>query len=109
MIGVALACYGEIEVGLPGFVATCFCVLLAALKVVLSGEMLTGSNKVSQSSFVAWPRGVSVTVSSSREVPVIMRRLEAYVLPCRGRVPACLSYLGMRVAGLLGAVSGKRW
>lgn len=46
MVGVALACYGETAQSVIGFVVTCMCVILAALKVVLSGEMLTGDMKV---------------------------------------------------------------
>lgn len=46
MIGVALACYGEMDINVVSFTVTAFCVLLAALKVLLSGEMLTGSMKV---------------------------------------------------------------
>lgn len=46
MLGVALACYGETTESIVGFVVTALCVILAALKVVLSGEMLTGEMRV---------------------------------------------------------------
>eukprot|EP00904_Undaria_pinnatifida_P007317 jgi/Undpi1/3715/HiC_scaffold_16.g07085.m1 len=46
VVGVALACYGETAQSVIGFVVTCMCVILAALKVVLSGEMLTGDMKM---------------------------------------------------------------
>lgn len=46
VVGVALACCGEMEVTIVSFLVTCGCVVLAALKVVVSGEMLTGTMKV---------------------------------------------------------------
>ncbi|CAN0387676.1 unnamed protein product, partial [Laminaria digitata] len=46
VVGVALACYGETAQSVVGFAVTGACVLLAALKVVLSGEMLTGEMKM---------------------------------------------------------------
>jgi drug/metabolite transporter (DMT)-like permease len=41
--GVMIACFGDMEYTTLGFVYTMSCVILAALKAVVAGEMLTGS------------------------------------------------------------------
>jgi len=46
VFGVALSCYGDMSYTALGFFFTCACVVLAALKVVASGELLTGNLKL---------------------------------------------------------------
>jgi hypothetical protein len=46
VLGVACSCYGDMSYTAEGFLYTAACVVLAATKVVASGEMMAGANKM---------------------------------------------------------------
>lgn len=46
IVGVAMSCYGDMTYTALGFIYTAACVILAALKAVAAGQMLTGPHKL---------------------------------------------------------------
>jgi drug/metabolite transporter (DMT)-like permease len=46
IVGVMMACFGDMTYTTIGFMYTLSCVILAALKAIVAGEMLTGSLKL---------------------------------------------------------------
>lgn len=54
IVGVAMACFGDMTYTAVGFVVTLVCVILAAAKVVCGGEMLRGEAQLQPMELLDW-------------------------------------------------------
>eukprot|EP00550_Attheya_septentrionalis_P009158 CAMPEP_0198285922 /NCGR_PEP_ID=MMETSP1449-20131203/5145_1 /TAXON_ID=420275 /ORGANISM="Attheya septentrionalis, Strain CCMP2084" /LENGTH=396 /DNA_ID=CAMNT_0043983535 /DNA_START=167 /DNA_END=1357 /DNA_ORIENTATION=- len=93
IIGVALACLGDMTFSVIGFIFTALAVVLAALKVVASGEMLSGEFKlhpVDLLSKMTPSAAVQCLILSflTGEVKAIMERWDSELNPAVNFAPA---------------------
>jgi drug/metabolite transporter (DMT)-like permease len=98
VLGVAMACFGDMTYTTLGFCYTVGCVLLAAVKVVTAGEMLTGSLKMHPVDLLghlaplAMVQCISLSVATG-EVYEIASRPELYLTDFRPMLVVILSGL----------------
>ncbi|KAG7364824.1 triose-phosphate transporter family protein [Nitzschia inconspicua] len=84
IVGVMMACFGDMEYTILGFVYTLSCVILAALKAVVAGEMLTGSLKLHPVDLLGHLAPLAmiqciIMSLATGEIPAILRRPELYL------------------------------
>lgn len=96
IIGVALACYGDMDYTVIGFVYTLSSVILAALKAVVAGQMLTGTLKLHPVDLLghlaplAMFQCICLSIATG-EVSAIIRRPELYLTDARPMLLVLLS------------------
>jgi drug/metabolite transporter (DMT)-like permease len=96
VVGVAMACYGDMAFTKIGFFYTAACVVIAALKVTLAGEMLTGNLKLHPVDLLchlaplAMVQCISLSVATG-EVKAILQRPELYLTDIRPMAVVILS------------------
>jgi hypothetical protein len=96
VVGVAMACFGDLNYSAVGFFYTVLAVLLAAVKVVTAGEMLTGTLKLHPVDLLghlaplAMFQCISLSVSTG-EVYAIVSRPELYMTDVRPILVVLLS------------------
>jgi hypothetical protein len=96
IVGVALACYGDMTYTTLGFIYTLSCVVLAALKVVVAGQMLTGPLKLHPVDLLghlaplAMVQCICLSIATG-EVSDIIKRPELYLTDARPMLLVILS------------------
>jgi len=94
--GVAMACYGDMTYTSIGFFYTVACVIIAAIKVVAAGEMLTGPLKLHPVDLlchlapIAMIQCLSISIATG-EVFAILKRPELYFTDARPMAMVLLS------------------
>lgn len=96
VVGVAMACYGDMAFTKIGFFYTLGCVIMAAVKVTAAGEMLTGSLKLHPVDLLghlaplAMIQCISISFATG-EVHSILKRPELYLTDIRPMLVILLS------------------
>eukprot|EP00540_Astrosyne_radiata_P018179 CAMPEP_0116838208 /NCGR_PEP_ID=MMETSP0418-20121206/9085_1 /TAXON_ID=1158023 /ORGANISM="Astrosyne radiata, Strain 13vi08-1A" /LENGTH=364 /DNA_ID=CAMNT_0004468185 /DNA_START=119 /DNA_END=1213 /DNA_ORIENTATION=- len=97
VIGVAMACFGDMSYTPLGFFYTVCCIMLAALKVVASGELLTGSMKLHPVDLLGHMAPLALVqclflAVVTGEVAQIMRRWDKELNPLVNSMPAIVVF-----------------
>mmetsp|Transcript_10469 Transcript_10469/g.24870 ORF Transcript_10469/g.24870 Transcript_10469/m.24870 type:complete len:363 (-) Transcript_10469:115-1203(-) len=96
VVGVAMACYGDMSFSKIGFLYTIICVVIAAVKVTAAGEMLTGPLKLHPVDLLchlaplAMIQCISISFATG-EVHSILQRPELYLTDIRPMAVVLLS------------------